>query len=263
MNKDNFYLVLTAILIAIIIFFSWKTNKVNQEAAEQADELKKTILALDTLVKESDGKYSKLVDNYYKEKDLRSELKSSNAALAKEIKNQNERLLSLTTAVISLEGKYDSGRVERNPDDTSQIKLALKYPNDASPFIRWNGIIDSKSSRYEGQWSFGKLPIQIILTEESRGFWKNRIIGPEWFIIDSLQINSLPPEKYVPTAEKKVQFLVGGDYMRSPTGNPWGAVGVGAGVSISNKHNLLFRANTNQELGVGYYYKIKTLKKNR
>lgn len=263
-NKNKFLTILIIILILLLIFFAWKINGLKSEESKQLEALRKSIIASDTLAKEADGRYAKLVDYYKTEKDLVKQLKGDNSALAKDIKDQNERILSLTSAVFTFKSALDEGMGKFNPKDSNQIDIALRYPNAEKPFAKWDGYVNTKTANYKGNWTFEKVPLQIVLTEESRGLWKNRIIGPEWFVLDSLQINSLPPEKYATKTEKKVQFIVGTDYLKSLSNKKaWGSVGIGAGVSILNKHNIIVRATTNQEVGVGYYYTIKSFKKTK
>lgn len=263
-NKDKFFSILIIILIFLLIFFAWRMEGMRSEAERQNEELKKSIIASDKLLKESDGRYSKLVDYYKTGLELNKELKSTNSELAKEIKKQDERLLSLTSAVFTFKGILEDGMGKFNPNDSNQIDLALRYPDAQEPFVKWDGYVNTKTAKYNGNWSFEKVPIQIVLTEEKRGLWKNRIVGPDWFIVDSLQVNSLPPDEYTPNVEKKVQLIVGADYLKSLSNEgAWGSVGVGVGLKLFGQHHVIVRATTNQEVGVGYYYSIKSFKKNK
>jgi hypothetical protein len=206
MNKDNFQRILIIILVLLLVWLAWRIEGMRSESISQADDLKKSIIAADSLVKEADGRYAKLVNYYNTEKDLKKELQKSNSELYKIIKKQDERILSLTNSVITLKSAVDEGFGKFNPDDTNQIQLALRYPDKNSPFINWDGFVDKRNAKYVGAWTFGKLPFQIVLTEEKRGLWKHRLIGPDWLIVDSLDIQSLPPDQYTPTVERKIQF---------------------------------------------------------
>lgn len=264
MNKDNFSIALIVVLILLLIFFAWRMEGMRKEAAYQTDELKKSIIASDQLIKESEGRYAKLVDYYKTEKELVKELKGTNSELAKDIKKQNERILSLTSTVFTFKSVLDEGMGKFNPNDSNQIDIALRYPDAAKPFAKWDGYVNTRTAKYNGNWSFEKLPIQIVLTEEKRGLWKNRIVGPDWFIVDSLKVNSLPPDEYAPKVDKKLQFMVGVDYLKPLSNmNSWGSIGVGLGLNIVKQHSVIVRATTNQEVGLGYYYTVKSFKKNK
>ena len=41
------------------------------------------------------------------------------------------------------------------------------------------------------------------------------------------------------------------------------AIGVGVGVNLYDKHNILLNVNTNQEIGINYYFKFQKFKKNK
>lgn len=260
--KDKFNSILLIILLIIIIFLGWRINSIQNANEDAQDALKKSIIMNDSLTKEADGRYAKLVNYYNTEKDLKEQLKESNKELYDVVKKENERILSLTNAVITLQGAVSEGFGRVNPNDSNKIDLALKYPNDKESFINWNGVIDKKSAFYKGEWSFGKLPLQVVLTEEKRGLWKSRLIGPDWLKVDSMTVNSLPAEDYSDKELKKLQFFVGGGYIKSMS-NGSNAISVGGGLSYKGYHNLLLQANTNQELGISYYYNFQRKKKKK
>jgi hypothetical protein len=261
MNKANFQRLLIGILLLLLIWLAWRLEVLRKDSFTQNDELKKSIIAEDSLVKEADGRYAKLVNYYNSESSLKSELQKSNSELYKIIKKQDERLLSITTTVISLKSQLDEGFGKINPLDSNQIDLTLRYPSKEDPFIKWDGTVNRRSAKYFGEWTFEKLPFQIILTEEKRGLWKHRLVGPEWLLVDSLRIESLPPDQYTQTVDRKIQFLLGGGYYTSLVNPNWGNINLGVGVTLFNQHNLILGATTNQEVGLSYYYRFKAVKK--
>jgi len=261
MKNLNFNTILLLTLIVIIIFLGWKLSYLRDKNNDALDELKKSIIMNDSLTKEADGRYVKLVNYYNTEKDLKEQLKKSNEDLYKIIKKNDEKLLSLTSAVITLQGSMSEGFGKFNPNDTNKIDLKLKYPNDKESFINWDGTVDKKSAFYKGEWSFGKLPLEIVLTEEKRGLWKSRLVGPDWLKVDSMTINSLPASDYSDNDVKTLQFLFGAGYIKALSKTTNNAISVGGGVSIKGKHYLLLQATTNKELGINYYYNFQNFKK--
>lgn len=263
-KKDKFYISMVLCMILLILFLAWRIGGLKNNNSEDIEALRKSIIESDSLKKERDGQYAKLVDYYNSEKDLKEQLKNSNKELYKTIKKQDERILSLTSAVISLEGAVNSGFGSFNPTDSNLIDLKLKYPvDDENPFIKWNGSINKNTAFYDGKWDFGRLPIQIILTEEKRGLWNTRMVGPTWLKVDSLLVNSLPAESYTEKKERNIQFLVGGLYNSSIVPMTPRAIGIGGGISFKGKHNFILNVNTNQTFNIQYYYKFKTFKKNK
>lgn len=262
MKKETINRIFNAALLIIILILLVKMCNVQKDSVEETIALKKSIIASDKLTKESDGQYAKLVDYYKTERDLVKDLKDNNEALYKTIKKQDERLLSITNAVLTLDKKVVQGFAQVDPVDTNNLNLSLKYPDEKEPFVFWDGFVNKQTAAYKGTFSFGKLPIKVVLTEESRGLWKSRIVGPTWLKVDSMSILSLPPESYTAVKPKSIQWLIGGSYYYGLNSNNSG-VGVNLGMSLFDRHNILLGANTLQQLSFGYMYKIKTFKRNK
>ncbi len=262
MNKDRLNLILLSALFILTLLLCINTCQIQKTAVKETDELKKSILISDKLIKEADGRYSKLVDYYKSEKDLMREIKEQNRDLYKTIKKQDERLLSITSALVTLDEKVVSGFGKPDPVDTNKINFSLRYPDETNPFIFWDGSINKKTAAYFGKFSFSSLPISVVLTEESRGLWKTRLVGPSWLKVDSLSVISIPPEKYIIDTPKKIQWLVGGSYYASLNSSNR-AIGVNLGLNIFDKHNIIVGANTLQQVSIGYMYKIKKFKRTK
>jgi hypothetical protein len=249
------------VLLSIVIFMIFKNLKNQRESLKETKLLKKSIIASDKLTMEANGRYAKLVDYYNSQRDLLNDLKKTNADLYKTIKSQDERLLSITRAVITLDEKVVKGFGKPDPLDTNKLNFSLRYPDEKEPFIYWDGSIHKQTAAYQGVFSFGKLPLSIVLTEESRGLWKTRLIGPEWLKVDSLSIKSLPPEEYPTVVSKKLQLLFGGSYVYQLNQNSHG-LGINVGLNLFDQHNLILGANTFNQVNATYLYKIKSFKKN-
>lgn len=258
--KKYFNSILTLISIVLVLFLLWRIDYLKKQSEKQSDELKKSIINNDKLLQIREGTYSKLVNYYNTEKELKNQLKDSNKELFNMVKSQDERILSLTNMVITLKGKIDEGFGSFNEKDTNLIDVKLRYPDINNPFITWDGSINKNTAHYKGEWVFGKLPLKIILTEEKRGLWKTYVDGPDWFQMDSLTINSLKPEELSPK-EKNIQFLFGGGYNKSLDNTYPSSISIGGGVTLFTKHNIFVNLNTNKQVGVNYYYKLKSTKK--
>jgi hypothetical protein len=257
MNK--IYGLVLAVMTAALVIMGLKLIKSNNKSQDAIDDLKKSIIASDKLQKEANGQYSKLVDYYYSQKQLSEDLKESNRALYTIISNNNERILSLTKSVISLKEAVSSGQGQIDPIDSSRIHFKLTYPDIKSPFITWDGSINRHTAKYNGNWKFGKMPISIVVTEESRGLWKHRLVGPEWLLVDSLIIKSIPPTQYEPTKETLLN-IIGGGVIGKELSTASQFIGIGVGINIKN-HNVILNMLSNNQVSLGYYYNFKTIKK--
>jgi hypothetical protein len=161
--------------------------------------------------------------------------------------------------VLSLKELISSGTGSIDQVDSSKINFKLTYPDTRSPFIVWDGSINRHTAQYRGDWKFGKLPISIVVTEEARGLWKHRLVGPDWLLVDSLIVKSIPPKEYSNTKESLLNIIGGGLLGKDlSTSNQF--IGVGVGINIKN-HNVLLNVLSNNAVTIGYYYNFKTIKK--
>lgn len=257
-NKDNILYGLIIVLILLLISGTWYMKNEQKKIYKELQKGNKIILEMDETTKEGNGQYTKLVDYFNTEKKLNNQLKEQNKELYKLIKKQEEKLLMINNTVISLQGQLDEGFGSINEQDTNIIDLELKYPNEHDNFITWDGYVNRNNAYYKGEWKFGKLPIQITLTETERGMWRSRLIGPKWLVVDSMEVKSLP----LPKIEKQSNFglTLGGGYINSFNPNGSNGVSVGVGLRFKN-HNLIINGTTNQEIGFNYYYNIFNFKK--
>ena len=255
-NKVLHWVIL--VLVGLLIYQSWVSKREQNRLYEKIQEGNKMILELDQLTKENNGQYTKLVNYFNSEKDLKEQLKKENNELYNLIKKQDEKLLMINNTIISLEGKMSEGFGNINEKDTNLIDLKLNYPNDDKSFITWGGFVNRTNGFYSGNWEFGELPLQIVLTETDRGMWRSRLIGPEWLTVTSMEINSLP----LPQIETPSNFglLVGGGYINSFDPNGVNGLSVGTGVRFKD-HYLLINGTTNREIGFNYYHNIFNFKR--
>ena len=256
--KDKILYGLIITLIILLIFGVWSSRRQQAELYKKIEEGNKMIIDADKTTKEGDGQYAKLVNYFNTEKDLNNQLRDQNKELYKLIKDQDEKLLMINNTVLSLEGQLAEGFGSINKKDTNKIDLKLNYPTEGESFITWNGFVNRKNAFYSGKWEFGKLPLQIVMTETDRGLWKSRLIGPEWLLVDSIEINSLP----LPVTPKESVFglVLGGGYYKSFDPNLTNSVFIGGGLKFKD-HRFIINATTNKQIGFSYYYDILKLKK--
>jgi uncharacterized membrane-anchored protein YhcB (DUF1043 family) len=256
--KDNILYGLIIGLIVLLITGSWYMINEQKKLYEEVERRNKIIVDMDKTTKETDGQYTKLVDYFNTEKQLNQQLKDQNKELYKLIKEQKENLLMINSTVISLQGQLTDGFGSFNQKDTNRIDIKLKYPDEHDNFITWEGYVNKDNAYYNGEWKFSSLPLQIILTETEGGLWRSRLIGPNWLVVDSMEINSLP----LPKIKNQSDFglLLGGGYIRSFNPEGFNGISIGAGLRFKN-HNLIINGTTNQEINFNYYYNISNFNK--
>lgn len=259
--KDKIFLGTIVVLIILLIGSSWRFNRMQNKMYQELQEANRAIVEMDRTTKEKDGQYAKLVDYFNSERDLNRELKNQNRELYKLIKSQDEKLLMMSNAIVSLQGKDDEGDITQNEEDTTVFDISLRYPNSDNPFINWDGSIFTSTQTYRGKWSFGELPLQIVMTETERGLWKSRLIGPEWLIVDSISVKSLPPQEFDNTPKRSnFGLLLGGGYVRSFDQNINNGLEISAGLQYKS-HLLMLDASTTQQVGFKYIYKFNNFRK--
>ena len=255
--KDKILFGSIGALIILLMLSQCNSKRMQQELYEQLTAANKEVIRLDTLKKEADGQYAKLVDYYQTEKDLREEISSKNKDLGKLIKEKDERILMLNNTVVSLESQINSGEVAVNESDSTVIDLHLRYPNEDPAFINWRGSIFTSTQRYSGEWTFGRLPIQVILTETDRGLWNSRLVGPDWLRVDSIEVKSLPPQEIVKPEKDNFGLYVGGGYLSSLQNNQSNGVTIGFGAQYKNSTLMLNYGSISDFIGISYYHRIK------
>jgi len=258
-NKDKILIGLIVILILLLIGSHLKNQYDRSKMFDQIQEANKHVLKLDKVKKEADGQYAKLVNNYKTEKDLKRELKKRNNKLYSRIKNQNEDIIMLNRTVISLKSERSTGDVTVDPIDSNSLDLNLRYPESDTAFIKWTGSISLIDNKYEGDWTFNKFPIEIVLTETQRGLWNSRLIGPDWLSVDSMTVNSLPKNKIADDKTKSFGFMLGGGISNSLNVNEPSAIRIGGGIYFKNS-TLLINASTRNIVGLEYYHRFKKIK---
>lgn len=252
------------VLIILLMMSKCENTKMQKELYNQIRETNKEIVKNSKLIKEKDGQYSKLVNNFNTQKDLLNQLKEENKDLYKTIKKNDEKLLMITNTLVTLQKQVIEGFGKFNPKDSNLIDLSLKYPNDRDWFISWDGSINKNTAFYKGNWNFGKLPLKVVLTQTENGLWNSRLIGPEWLVVDNMEVNALdpkemPPVPYIPQP-RNYGFMLGGGYVKSFSTAINDALSVGAGFYFKN-HSIIINGTSNNTLNFNYYYKFITFKK--
>lgn len=261
--KDRVLYGVIIVLIIWLIVSDWLNKREQSKMYNQLQEQNKMIVEMDKTTKEKDGQYAKLVNYFATQKELNEDLSRTNKDLSNTIKKQGEKLLMLTNTVISFRNEFSEGFISVNPEDSSIFDMSLKYPNSEESFVHWDGSVFTNTRTYKGEWSFKKLPLQIVLTETDRGLWKTRLVGPEWLVVDSIEVKSLPPSEF-DNSPKTTKFgiMLGGGYIKSFDPLVSNAISVGAGFNYRN-NSIIFNATTNKTVGASYYYTFNRVKRKK
>ena len=211
-NKYKVYVIVLIVGIGIAIFFINYGISYNN-LKNQNTLLQKEIIAKDSLIKLGAGKASKLDNTFATPGQLSDLQKAQDKALFDTINKRNERILSLSNLVLSLQNKKEVTPVVLNPDSFTSY-----YPKKDSAFIQYDGNLNTKTKVLSDSWKFNPLKVNVTLTERKDGLWDTYLDAPSFINVNSIKVNSLPAEKYIPKAEQpKLFVLYGGLGVR---GNP-------------------------------------------
>lgn len=204
MKRDYIYIA----AIAILVLFLFIQDKCNDR---DKAKLRNDIAEASGMIKESDGRYSKLVTVISGNSDILKALKGSVDGLdldglRDDIKRNGERLLYFESAFATFRRQHDTTLIFQ-ADQPGEWKFKLQYPDSTKPFIIYDGLISEQNRRILGDWKFNRLPLSVVLTEMPNKTWNSRIIGPDYFIVDSVVVNALPPEKIA--AARRIAFVMG------------------------------------------------------
>ena len=245
-----------ALIVGLMIVLLVTNTLTKCSSDKKVAELREVILENDGLRKDDEGRYSKLVNDMNKEKDLNrmmaqdtSELSDQLKETKKEIKKSDEKVLSLTNIISSF--KQDTTYIEVYPDvnDSTVFNFEDNYPATGTPFINYSGQLDIKTNGLSSVWTFGELPLKVILTETDFGIWRTRVVGPEWFQISDIEVNSLPAKEYSNNNAKWLKPFLG-LRLSSDLTNPGAHLGIQGGMIIKSSWIVSGDINTSGVLGL-------------
>lgn len=206
--KKNERLITYGVIAALAIAFFFYDGCRDRKEAKLLNEI-----AMEAgLRKEADGRYSQLVTVVDNSNTLMKELKASMEGgfddIRKYLRKNDERLLAFTTAYMSLRGQRDTTLIfNADPKTGADWQFKLLYPDSANSFIEYDGLVFWQNREIIGNWTFKRVPLSFILTETTNGNWNARVVGPDYFIVDSIVTRALPPEKIAES--KRFNFVAG------------------------------------------------------
>ena len=255
--KNNVILLGLIGVIIILLVSIFQLKKDNKNLLNEVRSIQSEIIKGDSLRKISDGNYTKLVDNQKTQQELQKDLKNSNLELYKKIKEGNEKIQQLNQYFITFKTKLDSGLATMK--DSNNYELNVFYPEKSDWFINWNGIVNKNNGKYLGNWNFGKLNFSATVTQQPNGLWRTYIHGPDFLVLDSVKIESLPPQTTL--KRRNLEFLMGGGYRWNSVNNERNFV-FGGGFQWKSSNILFIDVATDQSVTGKFIYKFDNFKRN-
>lgn len=203
------------------------------DSANSVSYWRNQALSKDILIKEAEGRYARSVRQVSK-KELKNILKTELSDVRTELRKNKEAILYYQKVIATFKGKHDTLTIQQSAEDSSLFYFRANYPNDDSSFITYKGSVLTRSKKLYGEWAFSKIPLSVVITQRQDKSWNSRIIGPDYFVVDSMQVISLPPDEMV----KKFNWLAGGGVVRDFATQKTGFA-LSGGIRVKRNYGIL------------------------
>ena len=175
-------------------------NQAEKREFEANQEIRKQIIAADSLVKLSDGYYQKLVADTLTKKELKK--------LAEKIVDlENRDPVSITKTIIQpveIRKETDSILVEKD-----SVFISDFYPNKENPFLKYTNRFSLKTQKGESAFTFDTINLTQVVTKKKDGLYQVDFKGPDFLQLKSIDIQAEP---MAPKEIDRVGFLFGVNY---------------------------------------------------
>lgn len=186
------------IIVATIAAFLYFSKNIElSKKDKQIALLKKEILATDSVTKEREGVYSKLIDDTKKNKEIIRLISQQNILKDREIKALKKKIKSHTKIEVKPIELRDTVFIKDN-------NFTAFYPQETDYFIKHQGVL--KSDSLFSEWSFSPLRLDLIISETKAGMYKLTSYVPEWLEVKDIEVNTL---KNSYTKPDNFDFLIG------------------------------------------------------
>lgn len=201
-TKDIIYIIIIILLSLGAYKLSDYLNK--KKIEEKATELREYRIKNNTLVKISEGYYSKLVADTLTKKELREKVRS----LELEVENP---IIVEVIKFVPKEIDTEIGEVEVLNDTIRQTDY---YPQKEDYYVKYSSKTNIKTEKGVGNFSFQPQEFKLAIGQKEDGTYEVKTRLPEYFEITGLDVQALPM-----TPKKKDNFgiLLGGGYGQNLT----------------------------------------------
>jgi hypothetical protein len=186
-NKHNIFIFLFFVaLIAVVLQYKFCTSEEQKMTAKEL-AYKRQLIEQDSLRKVDSVTYARLVNDMYKERELSKVLETENKELYNKLKEQEQKVMSLTKVVGKLKSQKSVIPIVNNE---GQRYFEDYYPKKENYFVRYNAQIGE--NKVDGEFVFQPLHLDLVITEKQKGVYEAYLNAPSWLEISSLEVKSLP-----------------------------------------------------------------------
>ena len=227
-------LIAVGTLLILLAFFKLTQNYYREEIRAAKQKTKVQLLRNSKLVKVAEGQYEKLVADTLTKNQLKRIVDSL------KIKVDNPVIVER----IIIKYKDVQTAIEDITVQDSIVQVVDYYPNKSNPYITHRSKVNTLTKKGTGDFSFGKLPISVVVSEED-GIYKASLKAPDFVELENFDFQATPLE---PVEKDNWGTLLGAGYIQNFTEKTHG-IGISGGIRY-RKIYLLGTVQTNSTAGL-------------
>nr|DAV67695.1 MAG TPA: hypothetical protein [Caudoviricetes sp.] len=186
-NRHNLFIFLFFVALFIVVLqYKFCTSEEQKMTAKEL-AYKRQLIEQDSLRKVDSVTYARLVNDMYKERELSKVLETENKQLYDKLKEQEQKVMSLTKVVGKLKSQKSVVPIVNNE---GQRYFEDYYPKKENYFVRYKAQIGE--NKVNGEFTFHPLHLDLVITEKQKGVYEAYLNAPSWLEISSLEVKSLP-----------------------------------------------------------------------
>ena len=241
------YIIGAIVLFGITIFVARnKQNTIRKQYEIEMLNMKEVLIEASCTIEESEGLYSRVVNDLHTSKSLIKDLEQDNVNLAALLKRKKERPLVVTKLKLVPVPMKDTVKVFVTKIDTADVNSAStysftsKYPSEDDAYIIHKGVLSDSTLQVE--WRFEPFNSTLVVSERVKGVYEVTAGVPYWINVKSVSVNSIPLRPITP--KKSNGFMIGVSTHRSDIGSL--AVGGSIGYMVDD-YSLMLNYNTHKD----------------
>lgn len=186
MKNYKIFKIAIALLIVVIAILWYQMNQEKKQKFQAQQELRKEKISQDSLVKLSNGYYTKLI---------------ADSLTRRQLKEQAEKIIELEgrKPIIVEKIVVIPEYIEKPTDDITvkedSIYIEDYYPSKQNPFLTYTNTLSYTNQEGISKFNFSSITLGKIITQKKDGLYRVDFKGPEWLVVESIDIQAEPLTK--------------------------------------------------------------------
>lgn len=232
-----------ALLVIVIAFLLVQNSCSKKDGAAWRTKY----LASQGTIKEDEGRYAALCVELDSEKSMKELAAQKLDSVYQVLSRRHERVIYLQSIIASFKPLRDTIAIPVLLATDSVFDYFATYPPDTSEFfIAHQATFDLKNNTALANWMFNDIRLHVVITENLDKTWTSRLIGPDFLVIDSMEVNTLPPDKINKPPFFRFVAGAGSDYYFTDK-----IPAIRGTIGFATRKNYIFVLSTNSRLSVG------------